>query len=294
MSIEDRKTRILNAIEKFKKDVEEYISTESQIEQKTGDVKSKKEELSKIAYKERIKEIAEEVLFPGEQKDSSQTRKMEEEIKTLEAEIVSLQDKLNNLRTLLTHTMYTLPIPADLNKCKLEGDKTIFPFFEDAKLGETVIDIMRKLLKMKELEFQGVKILSDKVIIDSSSIDEGITKLASGIKTYRLKLGEILKAYEQIDAMVERAMKSDLYSRILRTLLIEKKMSISDIAKKLDENERRVYDACYNLTRDQWTPNPIERTNSGEWSLTISGEILANRLLEKYHTKTELETARTA
>ncbi|MDH5267860.1 MAG: hypothetical protein OEW62_09315 [Candidatus Bathyarchaeota archaeon] len=292
MSTEDRKTRILNAIQKFNEGVKEYISIESQIDRNRKAVQSKKEELSEVAHKERIRELAEEVLFPAEQKGPSQSRKVEEEVRVLETEISSLKDELNKIKIRLTQRMYNLPIPIDLDKYKKEEGKTIFSFFDEAELGEIVINIMCKLLKMEKLEFQGVKILSDKVVVESSSRDEGIVKLASGIKAYRLKLGEILNVYEQIDVMVERAIKSDLYPRILRMLLIEKKMSSEEIAKKLGENERKVYDACYNLTRDQWTPAPLKHTNSREWTLTISGEILANRLLEKYPEKAELETAR--
>jgi len=294
MLTEDRKTRILNGIQKLKEDVEEYISIESQIDHNSETVQLKKEDLSKVAREERIREKAEEVLFPGEQRGPSRTRKVEEEVKGLEAEITSLQDKLNKIKTQLTQSMYNLAIPVDLDNNRQEEDKIIFPFFDDVELGETTIDIMCKSLKMERLEFQGVKILSDKIIVESHSVDEGITKLASGIKAYRLKLGEILKAYEQIDAMVDRAIKSDLYPRILEILLIGKKMSTSDIAKKVGENERKVYDACYNLTRDRWTPNPVECTDSGEWTLTVSGEILANRLLEKHSEKAELETAPSA
>ena len=290
----DRQTRILQAIQKFKEDVEEYISIESQIDHNNNASQSKREELSKVAHEERVKEIAEEVLFPGEQKGPSQTRKLEEEIRALGAETISLQDKLNKIQAQLTQSMYNLPIPVDLDKCRQEEGKTIFPFFDNAKLDEVVINTMRKLLKMEKLEFQGVRILSDKIIVESSSMNNGTTKLASGIKVYRLKLAEILKVYEQIDAMVERAAKSDLYPRVLTVLLIEKKMSTADIAKKIGENERKVYDACYNLTRDRWTPSPLEYTSSGEWALTISGEILANRLLEKHPEKVELETTSTA
>jgi hypothetical protein len=272
MLTDDRKIRIKNEIKKFKEDAEEYISIESQIEQNNKAIQSKKEELSKVAHEERIREKAEEVLFPGEQKSPSRTRKVEEEVKALETEITSLQEKLNKIKTRLTQSMYNLAIPVDLDNYKQEKGKIIFPFLDDIELGELIINVMCKLLKMEKLEFQGVNILSDRVIVESPSMDEGITKLASGIKAYRLKLGEILKVYEQIDAMVERALKSDLYARILKILSSEKKMSTSDIAEKLNENERKVYDACYNLTRDRWTPNPLEYIDSGEWTLTVSGE----------------------
>ena len=288
---DDRKTRILNAIQKFKKDAEEYISIESQINQNSKVVQKKKKELSEVVHEERIREMAEDVLFPGEQKGPSKTRKIEEEVRALEAEITSLQDQLNKIKTRLTQSMYNLPIPVDLDKYREEEGKTIFSFFDNAELGETAVNVMRKLLKIEKLEFQGVNILSDKVFVESSSLNESITKLASGIKAYRLKLGEILEAYEQIDAMVEKAIRSDLYPRILKILLIEKEMSSTDIAEKLGENERRVYDSCYNLTRDRWSPNPLEYTKSRKWTLTISGEILANRLLEKHPEKAEVETA---
>ena len=293
---DDQKTRILDAIQKFKKDVGEYISIKSQINQKSKAIQEKKEQYSEVAYEEQIREKAEAELFPGEKKVRSRTREIEEEVRALEAEITSLQDKRNKIKTRLIQSMYNLPIPADLDKCKQEEGKTIFPFFDDTELGETAINVMCNLLEMEKLEFQGVNVLSDKVFVESSSINEGITKLASGIKAYRLKLGEILEAYEQIDAMVEKAIRSDLYPRILKILLIEKEMSSKDIAEKLGENERRVYDSCYNLTRGRglWSPNPLEPTKSGKWTLTISGEILANRLLEKYPEKAEVETASTA
>jgi hypothetical protein len=150
------------------------------------------------------------------------------------------------------------------------------------------------LTKLQQDLIKALVVLVQQVRLDLLNLSEGITKLASGIKAYRLKLGEILKAYEQIDAIVEKVIKSDLYPRILKILLIEKAMSTSDIAKKLGENERKVYDTCYNLTRDRWTPSPLEYSNSGEWTLTISGEILASRLLEKHPDKAELQTARTA
>jgi len=292
MTNQDLQTRILNAINEFKNLVEEYLSIESQIEQKNEVVESKKEELSKVAHEERMREIAEEVLFPGEQKGPSQTRKLEGERRILEVEITSLRDNLNKIKTKLIQNMYNLPIPVDLDRHGQKEGKTVFPFFENTEFGETVINIMSKLLKMERLEFQGVKILPDMVVVESSSTDEGITKLASGIKAYRLKLEETMKVYEQIDAMVERVLKSDLYARILGALLIEEKMSNSDLAKKLGETERKVYDACYNLTRDRWTPNPLEFAGSGKWTLTISGEILANRLIEKHPEKAELEANR--
>lgn len=288
--IDNRKTRILNTIQKFKKDAEEYISIESQINQNTKAIQKKKKELSEVAHEERIREMAEEALFPDEQKGPSKTKKIEDEKRALEVETTSLQDKRNKIKTQLTQSMYNLPIPVDLDKCMQEGGKTIFPFFDNIKLGETAVSIMCKLLKMEKLEFQGVNILSDKVFVESSSANEGITKLASGIKAYRLKLAEILEAYEQIDKMVEKAMRSNLYPRILKILLVEKEMSTADIAAKLGETKRRVYDSCYNLTRDQWSPNPLEPTKSEKWTLTISGEILANRLLEKYREKVEIGT----
>lgn len=287
MSTENRKDRIIRSVQAFKEKAEQYSLIKSQIDEYVEAVQSKNEELSKVAYEERIKELAEEALFPDEPKHKSQAGDIEEEIKSLQVKLTSSHDRLNEIKMELTQGMYSLPIPVDLDKCRREETRIIFPFFNGVELGETAISVMRELLKMERLEFQGVEIISDKVVVESSSRNEAITKLASGIKAYRLKLGVILKAYEQIDEMVEKAMKSNLYPRILKILLIEKKMSTADIAKKLGENERKVYDACYNLTRDRWTPNPLNSTNSGEWILTVSGEILANRLLEKYPEKTE-------
>ena len=293
--VDERKIRIRNAIQEFRKDAEGLLQIESQIDDIVELVERKEKALRAVAQEERMREKAEEVLFPGVQKGPSQTQELEGEVVALKGEIASLQDRQGKIKTQLTRSMYNLPIPVDLDNVRHEEGKTIFPFFEKTEFGETIVLVMRKLLKMEQLEFQGVNILQDRVFVDSGSINEGTTKLVSGIKAYRFKLAEILEAYEQIDAMVERAVRSDLYSRILRVLLSKKEMSNTDIAKELGEDERKVYDSCYNLTRDSWSAKPLENTESGKWALTISGEILANRLLEKYPEKTgttsEVETS---
>jgi hypothetical protein len=282
MLTDARKDRILNELQKFEDGSSVYASLESQIDETNKTIQIKKEQLSKMAQEEHVREIAEEVLFPSEQKGPSQSSKIEDEIKGLESNMALSQDKLSKLRGQLTHSMYNLPIPVDLDKYKQDGDKIVFFYFDGIKLGSNSLSVMQKLLKMNKLEFQGVGLFSDRVTVESSSAQNGIGKLASGIKAYRLKLAEILKAYEQIDAMVERAAKSSLYPQILRLLLVEKKMATSDLAKRLNQNERKVYDSCYNLTREAWAPSPLEYTQGGEWRLTISGEILVNRLIEKY------------
>lgn len=293
--VDERTIRIRTAIQKFREDAEVLLHIESQIDDLVKIVEEKEKELDAVAQEERMRERAEEVLFPDVQKSPSQTLELEGEIVSLETDIASLQDKLGEIKTRLTRSMYNLPIPVDLDNVRQEDGKTIFPYFENTDLGETSISVMRKLLKMGQLEFQGANILHDMVFVESSSINDGIAKLVSGIKSYRLKLAEILEAYEQIDAMVERAVRSDLYPRILRVLLSKKEMSNADIAKALGEDERKVYDSCYNLTRDSWSPKPLENTESGKWALTISGEILANRLLERYPEKagttSEVETS---
>jgi Mn-dependent DtxR family transcriptional regulator len=97
-----------------------------------------------------------------------------------------------------------------------------------------------------------------------------------------MRVDDLLKSYEQIDEMVERVRRSELYSEVLRILFKKGKLSIDEIARNLNMDKRKIYDTCYNLTRSNWSPNPVKNTPSGEWELTLPGEILVNRLLEKY------------
>ena len=111
---------------------------------------------------------------------------------------------------------------------------------------------------------------------------EAIPKIVEAIRSFRMRVDDLLKSYKQIDEMLERLRKSKQYTGVLKTLAREGKLSSDEIARILEMDKRKAYDTCYNLTRSNWSPSPIQKTPSGEWELTLPGEILVSRLLEKF------------
>ena len=97
-----------------------------------------------------------------------------------------------------------------------------------------------------------------------------------------MRVDILSESYDKIDALIERITNSKFYSQILLTLNDQEKLNAQDMAKVLNIDERTVYDSCYNLTRDNWSPNPISKLPSGQWELTLAGKILVERLLEKH------------
>jgi len=177
-----------------------------------------------------------------------------------------------------------LPIPADLENSQQEDASIVFPFFEGADLGIEGVNTICDLFREKPpLSFGDVTVLPEKVMVRNAvRKQEAVSKFVDAIRSFRMRVDNLSKSYEQIDEMVERLMKSKQYSKILIVLAEEGKCSSKKIAGILNMDETKAYNTCYNLTRGNWAPSPIQKTHSGEWELTLPGEILVNRLLEKY------------
>lgn len=286
MLAEDQKKQITSHIEMFKEKALEYLRTRSDLGECEKNIQVKMGELSKVAEEERQMETAMEVLY-GQTKKQSRTKKIEQEIANCRQKSEMLLNQLNQLKTELLEKMRNLPFPADLENPSQENSSTAFPFFEGIDLGDVAIDTICDLLRQESpLSFNDVMILPDKLIVKNTSRkQEAIQKLVQGIQSFRMRVDNMLKSYEKIDEMVERLIKSELYFGILKTLAENQRLSTEQIASILNVNNRRTYDACYNLTRSNWSPAPIQKKPSGVWELTLAGEILVNRVFEKYPDK---------
>ncbi len=286
MLTEDQKEQIRSHIQTFQVKAVEYIRIKSDLNNCEKNTQVKMEELSKVAEEERQMETAMEVLY-GQTKKQSKTRKIEEKIEDYRQKSEMLLNQLNRLKTELLEKMRNLPFPAELENPTLENSETAFPFLEGMDLGDDVLDTICDLLRQEHpLRFNDVTILSDKIIVKGTlRKQEAIQKLVQGVQSFRMRVDNLSKSYEKIDEMVERLIKSQLFFGILKTLAGQKTLSTDEIASTLNMNKRRIYDTCYNLTRSNWSPAPIEKNPSGEWELTLAGEILINRVVEKYPEK---------
>jgi len=283
MLTEEQKRRIVALVQKFREEVSSYLQKKSELDKCKKIIQEKTMELSKVAEEERQIETAMEILY-GEEKKESRARKIEEEIKLWREKSEKLRNELIQLKTNLLRQMRDLPIPADLENLKHEESYIVFPFFEEAKLGNEGINVICDLFEEKPpLKLNDVLILPDKIIAkNASKKQEAIFKLVEAIRSFRLRVDDLLKSYEHIDEIVERVKRSKRYTEILKVLAKKEKLSTEEIASFLNVDKRKAYDACYNLTRSNWSPTPIRRTSSGEWELTLAGKILVKRLLERF------------
>jgi hypothetical protein len=283
MLTEDQKKRVLTEMQRFLGMVSEFVKKESELDNCEKTLKASRDELSKVAEEERQMETAMEVVYREEKKESK-AKKIRERIETLQNNFEVLNNEMDQLRTSLLKQMRNLPIPVDLENPREEEAGIAFGYFENAQIGEEGINVMCKLFRQgSPFSFSETLFLPDEVIVrNASGKQDALTKLIEGIRSFRMRVDDLLKSYEQIDEMVERVRKSELYSAVLITLLKKGRLSSEAIAKTLNMDKRKVYDTCYNLIRSNWSPAPIKSTPSGEWELTLPGEILVNRLLQKY------------
>lgn len=291
MLAEDQKKSILADMQKFREKVSEYIQKKNELDECEKNIQVKMRDWSRVAEEERQIEAAMDVVLRRPKK-KSRARDIKEEIESWQRKSETLHTELNQLRTDLLGQMRNIPIPVDLENPTHGESETTFTFFEGAELGSEVIDVMCDLLRQEPpINFLNTLILPDKVVVkDVSKKKEALSKLVDAIRSFRMRIDDLLKSYEQIDETVERLKRSKLYARVLKTLTEEGKLSTDKIAKMLGIDRKKAYDTCYNLTRSNWSPNPIIKTSSGEWELTLPGEIIVSRLFQKYGTRPEEET----
>jgi len=281
---EDQKKRVFDEIRGFLQAASEFVKKDSELNNCKKKIEINTERLLRVAEEERQMETAMEVLY-GETKKESQIRKLKAEIEKSQKNLEFLSNELDQVRTNLLKRMRNLPIPVDLENPQQEQSDIAFTFFEGAKLGKEGIDSLCGLLRQEPpLSFSNTIFLPDKILVKNvSQKQEALSRLIESIRSFRMRVDDLLRSYEQIDEMVERVRRSDLYSGVLRVLFNKGKLSTEEIAKTLNIDKRKVYDTCYNLTRSNWSPKPIRLdSSSGKWELSLPGEILMNRLLQKH------------
>jgi uncharacterized coiled-coil DUF342 family protein len=283
MLTETQKKQVKNYVDDFKQKSMEYLHEKDQLENILETLDLKEKELSNVAKEERQIAAALEVLY-GQSNSASKIGEIQKEITELQSKCNYARSKVNELTAKLLELLRNLPIPADLEHPEQTDSDTSFPFFEDSRLSnEAILTISNLLRRESPPVFGSATIFADKVTVrNTSDKPEAIQKLVEAIGEFRMTTDNMSKSYEKIDELVDRLERSTLYLQLLRIIEKNPRISSSQIAENLHIDERKVYDNCYNLTRSNWNPPPIKKSRFGEWELTIAGEILLNRFLEKY------------
>lgn len=287
---EDQKKQIREYIQTFKKKVLLYVNLKARLIETEQELRMLREKLSDVSREEQQIEVAMEVLY-GQAKNRSNAGELQTRITRDEGNSENLRNGINELKTDLLQLIRNLPIPADLERGEQEGSGIFFPYLEDAGLENPEIDTILDLFRQESpLTFNDVVILTDRVLVkNASDTKEAIRKLVEAIQSFRMRVDNLSESYERIDELIERLRRSTIYGRILQVFADKDRLSAKDIAEILNVGERTVYDSCYNLTRDNWSPSPIHKTSSGEWELTLAGEILLSRLREKNTSENQSE-----
>lgn len=283
MLTETQRKQVKNYVDDFKEKAQEYLHEKNHLENILTEIEQKEKEFYNVAKEERQIAAAMEVLY-GQSKDEDKIGEIQKEIAELRNESDFARGRVNELTAKLLELLRTLPIPADLEHPEQTNSEISFPFFEDSQLGnEAVMTIASLLRKENPPTFGNVTIFADRVgVKESSDKPTAIQKLVKAIGEFRMETDNLSKSYEKIDELVDRLNRSTLYLQLLKVIEKNPKISTSQIAQKLNIDERKAYDNCYNLTRSNWNPPPITKNRFGEWELTTAGEILINRFLDKY------------
>jgi hypothetical protein len=277
-----QKAQITEQVRVFKDKVAEYCVTSEKLDTIKEDIEAKIDELSNVTKEERQIETAIDVLY-RQTKKVSKAKDLEMNIDNYTTLAKDYTDRLNRIETELLSLLRNLPIPVNLQEPSIQNSQVVFRYFEGTELGEEAIAVISALIKKQPLAFDEITILSEKITVDKATDkQEAIQKLVEAIQNFRTLVADFSRSYEKIDELVERLVKSKVFSKVLTTLAKKKKLTVQEISKNINLDERTVYDGCYNLTRSNWSPNPIRKTPSGEWELTLTGEILVKRLREKY------------
>jgi uncharacterized coiled-coil DUF342 family protein len=282
MLTETQRKQVRDCVDIFKELAHEYLEEKDHLEKNLDNLQVKEKELEGIAKEERQIAAAIEVLY-GQSNDASKISERQREISELNNKCECIRRRVNEITGKLSELLRSLPIPADLDHPDQKGSEVIFPYFEDSFLGTEAINAVSSLLRKKSPpSFGDVTIYEEKVSVkDVSDRLSAIQKLVKAIGEFRVEADNLSKSYEKIDDLVDRLRRSNLYVDLLMAIEKSRGISSSQIAQNLGIDERKVYDNCYNLTRSNWNPPPIMRNSSGGWELTVAGEILLNRFLEK-------------
>ena len=277
-------------VEKVRKNVAElnrmcafYVKAKQEYASLTD--KRKKLEIKKKGVEEKQKKQDKflEVVLLAERK----TTEVDEVSKNLQQtinQLENLSDQLNSSRTDILKKFNELPFPIDPHNSSVNGSVTKFKTIEGIAFNEETLQTLCELLDLPcPLNFEGTTFYPDEVVVNTASVDEAMNQIVQSVQGLRFKISDLLNAYSNIDKLCERVRSSNRYAPILESLFVsDKPLSVAELAKLTGFNENITYQACYNMLRDRWSPNPIKKTSDGKFSLTTTGEITMKRYTEKY------------
>lgn len=277
-------------IEKVKKDMNElnrmcafYVKTKQEYEALTNKRKKLETEKKEVEEQQKKEDKFLEVVLLAERKKT----KVDEVLKNLQQttnQLESLFNSLNSSRTDILKKLKRLPFPIDPHNSSVNGSVTKFGTIEGIAFEEETLRTLCELLDAPyPLSFEGTSFHPDEVVVNVASVDEAMNKIVQSVQALRFKVSDLLNAYSNIDKLCERIRSSNRYAPILEALFVSNKpLSVAELTQQTGFSKNIAYQACYNMLRDRWSPNPIKKTPDGKFSLTTSGEITMKRYTEKY------------
>ena len=277
-------------VEKVRKDVDElnrmctfYAKIEKEYEALMDKRKKLEMEKKEVEEKQKKEDKFLEVVLRAQPKKS----KVDEVSKNLQETVSQLEtvsDSLNSARTDILRKVKELRFPIDPHNSSVNGSITKFKTIEGVAFEEETLRTLCELLDLPcPLNFEGTTFYLNEVVVNATSIDDAMNQIVQSIQALRFKISDLLNAYSNIDKLCERVRNSNRYPPILEALFVSKKpLSVTELAQLTGLNKNITYNTCYNMLRGTWSPNPIKKTPSGEFSLTTTGEITMKRYTEKY------------
>lgn len=277
-------------VEKVRKNVAElnricasYVKVKQEYAALTDKRKKLEIEKKEVEQKQKKQDKFLEVVLLAEGK----TTKLDEVSKNLQQtinQLESLSNQLNSSRTDILEKFGALPFPIDPYNSSVNGSVTKFKTIEGIVFEEETLRTLCELLELPyPLNFEGATYYPDEVVVKTASVDEAMNQIVQSVQGLRFKISDLLNAYSNIDKLCERVRSSNRYGSILESLFLsDKPLSVEELAQQTGFNKNITYQACYNMLRDRWSPNPIKKTSDGKFSLTTTGEIMVKRYTEKY------------
>lgn len=277
-------------VEKVRKDMDElnrmcafYVKTKQKYATLTDKRKELETEKKEVEEQQKKEDKFLEVVLLAERKKT----KVDEVSKNLQQttnQLESLSDGLNSARTDILKKFKVLPFPIDPHDSSVNGSVTKFKTIEGIAFEEETLRTLCELLDAPyPLNFEGTSFHPDEAVVNVASVDEAMNQIVQSVQALRFKVSDLLNAYSNIDKLCERVRSSNRYAPILEALFVSNKpLSVAELTQQTGFNKNITYQACYNMLRDNWSPNPIKKTPDGKFSLTTTGEITMKRYTEKY------------
>lgn len=277
-------------VEKVRKDMDElnrmcafYAKTKQEYAALTDKRKKLEKEKKEVEEQQKKEDKFLEVVLLAQHKKT----KVDEVSKNLQQttnQLESLSDSLNSARTDILRKFKGLPFPIDPHNSSVNGSVTKFKTIEGIAFEEETLRILCELLDVPyPLDFEGTSFHPDEVVVNVASVDKAMNQIVQSVQALRFKVSDLLNAYSNIDKLCERVRSSNRYAPILEALFVSNKpLSVAELTQQTGFNKNIAYQACYNMLRDRWSPNPIKKTPDGKFSLTTTGEITMKRYTEKY------------